>query len=521
MLAFRDISIKNKLRIIILSTSGVVLLLASAAFITDELQSLRHRTISDLFVLADLVGINSSAGLLFDNPDTVEENIAALKANSHIIFAHIFSPNGELFASYIKEGAEQDQHLTSSKLADYYYYLDVPAGSQIEDNYFFHQDHLEVFKKIIYDAEMIGTVYIQSDLRAFHERQYKATRIVLLVLVASFFLAFLLASQLQRLITTPIYSLLATMKMVSEYKNYSLREIKPSHDELGSLIDGFNHMLTQIEIRDQELASANQTITALNKRLEAENLRMSAELDVAQKLQQMVLPEPEELTQVDGLDIAGFMEPADEVGGDYYDVLQHEGHVIFSIGDVTGHGLKSGVVMLMVQTAVRTLLDSGMTDSIQFLNSLNRTIYNNVQRMNSDKNLTLSLFEYQNGALRFTGQHEEVLVVRQGGDIERIDTFDLGFMVGVEPDITDFLAQREISLQPGDGVVLYTDGITEAQNLDKVQYGVERLCEVVSRNWHLSASEIQQAAIANVQQHIGEQKVFDDITLLVLKQKPA
>ncbi|RKZ74905.1 MAG: serine/threonine protein phosphatase, partial [Candidatus Parabeggiatoa sp. nov. 1] len=155
----------------------------------------------------------------------------------------------------------------------------------------------------------------------------------------------------------------------------------------------------------------------------------------------------------------------------------------------------------------------------QFLNVLNRIIYNSVQRMKTDKNLTLSLLDYKNGRLRVTGQHEEVLVVRQGGKIERVDTFNLGFMIGVVPDTKAFVSHLDIQLQPGDGIVLYTDGITEARNLNKKLYGVERLCEVISQNWHRSAQEIQQAVIADVRQFIGKQKVFDDITLLVIKQK--
>jgi predicted ATPase/serine phosphatase RsbU (regulator of sigma subunit) len=287
-----------------------------------------------------------------------------------------------------------------------------------------------------------------------------------------------------------------------------------------------NHLEEKVKQRTRQLAEANEKILALNEQLKEENLRMSAELDVAKQLQQMVLPKEEELKQIDSLELAGFMEPADEVGGDYYDVLQHEGRVKIGIGDVTGHGLESGVLMLMVQTAVRSLLESGLTDAPQFLSTLNRTIYNNVQRMGSDKNLTLSLLDYQpntsapaGGILQVTGQHEDVLLVRKDGQIERIDTFELGFSVGVIANIAKFASQLEIELQPGEGIVLYTDGITEARNPDMALYELDRLCEVVSRHWHLSATEIQQAVIADVRQYIDTQKVYDDITLLVLKQK--
>lgn len=275
----------------------------------------------------------------------------------------------------------------------------------------------------------------------------------------------------------------------------------------------------KVKQRTMQLADANQEITKLNERLKADNLRMSAELDVARQLQLMVLPTQAELEQVEELDIAAFMEPADEVGGDYYDILQTPAGIKIGIGDVTGHGLQSGVLMLMVQMAVRTLLVSEISDPTRFLQILNQAIYDNIQRMNVDKNLTLSLLDYQQGKISLYGQHEEVLVVRQGGQVERIDTFDLGFMIGVVSDIADYTAQQPIELQPGDGIVLYTDGVTEARSPEKQLYGIERLCEVVSRYWYQSALEIQQAVIADVRQYISTQKVLDDITLLVIKQK--
>ncbi|MDM8561411.1 PP2C family protein-serine/threonine phosphatase [Candidatus Parabeggiatoa sp. HSG14] len=234
----------------------------------------------------------------------------------------------------------------------------------------------------------------------------------------------------------------------------------------------------------------------------------------------------EELQQIENLDIAGFMEPANEVGGDYYDVLEHNGHIKIGIGDVTGHGLESGVLMLMVQMAVQTLLSNEVNNPEIFLTVINRAIYRNVQRIETDKNLSLSLLDYQpsseketGGILRVTGQHEEVLVVRKGGKIERVNTMDLGFIVGIIPNIAHTLSHLDIQLQQGDGIVLYTDGITEAINLDKEFYQVERLCDVITRNWHKNAKEIQELIIDDVRQFIGKQKVFDDITLLILKQK--
>lgn len=254
------------------------------------------------------------------------------------------------------------------------------------------------------------------------------------------------------------------------------------------------------------------------EQLKTENMRMSTELNIARQLQQMLLPTEKELKNIEGLDIVGFMAPADEVGGDYYDVLQQNGRILMGIGDVTGHGLESGAVAMMVQSALRTLLAYDNAKPVNFLNALNKMVYHNVARMNIENSLTLALLDYQDGQLCLSGQHEYMIVVRQG-EVELIDTVDLGFMIGLEPDIANFVAETFVKLNQGDVVVLYTDGITEAENLAKEYYGLERLCEVIKQNWQHSVNDIKQAIVEDVRQFIGQQQVFDDITLLVLKQK--
>uniref|UniRef100_A0A7C3KGV1 HAMP domain-containing protein n=1 Tax=Oscillatoriales cyanobacterium SpSt-418 TaxID=2282169 RepID=A0A7C3KGV1_9CYAN len=276
---------------------------------------------------------------------------------------------------------------------------------------------------------------------------------------------------------------------------------------------------TRVENRTAELKAANTEISLLNNKLKAENVRMSAELNVARKLQEMILPKEKELTQIAPLDIAGFMEAAAEVGGDYYDVLRNNQQIKIGIGDVTGHGLESGVLMIMTQTAVRTLQAVNEHDPVKALSALNRVIYQNAKRMNSDKNLTLALIDYQDGVLHLYGQHEEAILVRTNGEVERIDTLELGFPIGLVDDITDFVAQKQIQLSPGDGVVLYTDGITEAENNQRQLYGIDRLITVIQRYWQHSASEIRSAIVEDVRNFIGDSKVYDDITLVVLKQK--
>lgn len=372
-----------------------------------------------------------------------------------------------------------------------------------------------------------GVLAIQLDASEIINNQNQARDTAVISFLITLLIALIVGWWLGQRLTSPIKELVAGAEAIA--KGELDREVKVNtQEEVGVLAATFNRMRQQLKEsfenleakvseRTAQLQHANQEISHLNELLKAENLRMSAELEVSRKLQKMMLPKEEELRQISELDIAGFMEPADEVGGDYYDVVRQNGNIKISIGDVTGHGLESGVLAIMVQTALRTLLTHNETNMVKILNTLNRTIYDNVQRMNSHKNLTFSLLDYGNGILSFSGQHEEIIVVRASGEVERIDTFDLGFPLGLEKNIANFISLAQVPLNLGDVVVLYTDGITEAENIHRQQYGLENLMQVVKANAMRSSTEIRQAVIDHLRRHIGEQKVFDDLTLVVFK----
>lgn len=302
----------------------------------------------------------------------------------------------------------------------------------------------------------------------------------------------------------------ASKKMAMGKMNETI--ILDNKDELGQVVRSFNNIAIA-------LMQANDEIIRLNEQLKSENVRMSAELDVTRKLQYMLLPKEPELQGFNDLDIAGFMESANEVGGDYYDVISGDNSIKIVIGDVTGHGLESGVLMIMAQTAVRTLLANDEKDPVQFLSAVNYAIYHNLHRMNIDKNMSLSILDYHNKNLTITGQHETVIVMRAHGELELIDTIDLGFPIGLEENISAFIGQISVQLNIGDVVVLYTDGITEAENDNKVLYGIERLIDIIKKEYHQTTIAICQAIIDDVRRHIGSHTVYDDITLVVIKQK--
>ncbi|MEZ0016294.1 SpoIIE family protein phosphatase [Sinorhizobium fredii] len=313
-------------------------------------------------------------------------------------------------------------------------------------------------------------------------------------------------------------------------KDYSVRVDIPTRDEVGEAGAAFNRMAEQIsyhtenleqlvEDRTKEIEEANLQISELNEQLRSENLRLGAELAVARRIQMMVLPKARELEEIPAVEIAAYMRPADEVGGDYYDVLRDGERLKIGIGDVTGHGLESGVLMLMVQSVARALQEAGDMDPVQFLNRVNRALYKNIVRTNANKHLSLAFLDYDGSRLMLSGQHEELIVVRSGGCVERIDTLDLGLPIGLEPDISAFVATQEVAFAQGDMIILHTDGVTEAEGPDGELFGIERLCESARRRHGQSAEEVKAGIIEDLMAHIGTQKIHDDITVVVMRHR--
>lgn len=256
-----------------------------------------------------------------------------------------------------------------------------------------------------------------------------------------------------------------------------------------------------------------------NLLLSRENLRMEAELSTARRLQTMLLPQDAELHKISPLDIASFIRPAYEVGGDYYDVVACGDRYVFGVGDVTGHGLESGVLTLMMQTAIHSLLQNSAWELVDVFETLNAVLRTNMRRMNLDMAMTLVLLVYDHGRLYVSGQHEELIVVRATGQIERHDTTFLGIPLGLTDSVAEFVQTLTVDLQPGDGTVLYSDGVTEAENPDGKFYGLDRLCSVLSSHWNCPAQAVKDAVVADLDVFADQRQTLDDLLLLVIKRR--
>jgi diguanylate cyclase (GGDEF)-like protein len=234
---FRNIPIRRKLSLLIVTISTVSLLLASIAFITSDRISIQQTITDNLRTMANIIAANSTAALLFSDPVAAQETLDFLKTQQHIQTAAIFSMNEREFARYIKPGLK----------------LELPSAKLKNENALFWGEYVELYTHITYQGEQIGVVYLRSDIDLIHDRLTRLLGIIALVFAVSLLVSFILSAKLQRIITDPLLRLSAIARQVRTEKNYSVRVIGKGNDELGNLITDFNTMLDEIQIRDNEL----------------------------------------------------------------------------------------------------------------------------------------------------------------------------------------------------------------------------------------------------------------------------
>jgi serine phosphatase RsbU (regulator of sigma subunit) len=267
--------------------------------------------------------------------------------------------------------------------------------------------------------------------------------------------------------------------------------------------------------------SLEEKVKERTKELRAAKDALWGELELAKKIQTVLLPKKPEMT---GYVISAYMMPAREVGGDYYDFIHVAGKDWIVIGDVSGHGVTAGLIMMMTQTAIHAAVTQHPDISpADLLSVINRTILANVSKMNEDKYMTITvLAAHENGRFVFSGLHQDILIYRaQTGKVEQVAT--IGTWIGIFEDIKKKLYDETLTLDPGDIMMLYTDGITEAwdknvvgayKHSEETMFGEERLEHILRQNGRNSPEEIQTAILNEMQNYTTN----DDITIVLIKR---
>lgn len=249
----KDESIRNKIMSAILFTCMVALLLLCTSYFIFEYISYKKTVKNNISTLAAVIASNSSAALAFDSRTDASDILGALKDNPHIVAAALYDKQGRLFVAYPER---------------------VPRKLLVKlraDGYYFSNGALEGFEPVRQQADRLGTLYVRSDLKEIYAQLGSLIFVAGLLFAGSLLVAYFLSIVLQRRITKPILLLENTARMISGQHDYSMRAAKTTRDELGSLTDAFNQMLTQIELQSGTIKEAGAETAKLAAIVEYSN----------------------------------------------------------------------------------------------------------------------------------------------------------------------------------------------------------------------------------------------------------
>lgn len=262
----KNLSIGTKLTLIAVACTVLALIIASSSLLYFDLTSFKHKKTADLTSQAEVISLNCSAGIAFKDSVAVTEVLKSLRAETQIKVAAVYTPDGVLFANYLRPGVSPQSlpsHLTPH----------VPV---------FGPNGLEIVHVIQSEKDSVGYLYIQSSMSDWYSRRNRFVQIILIVMCLCVGISVLLASRLQRIVSSPILSLANTMRSVAREERYDVRVAKRANDEVGQLVDGFNTMLGEIEERERELHLANSELEDRVKSRTTELEREIAERKVAE-----------------------------------------------------------------------------------------------------------------------------------------------------------------------------------------------------------------------------------------------
>jgi len=300
-------------------------------------------------------------------------------------------------------------------------------------------------------------------------------------------------------ISTPIVKLNEAVVTIAK-GNFDKRVDVKSKDEVGKLAQSFNQMAADLQASTKALIYKE---------------RVAKELELAAKIQKELLPTS--TPKVQGLDIAAGLVPAAEIGGDCFDFIYPNEDVLLSyIGDVTGHGVPSGLVVAVANAVVYSFAHE--ENIVDILVKANK-ILKEKTGPNMFLTMLLTKWDIKNQKFSYVVAGHDPVILYKAKEKKVYQLKEGGMALGMVADLSKLLKSEDVELEEGDMVVIYTDGIPEAWANDKENYGLGRLKRAVSEFSSLkSAEDIKNAILKDVKSFMGDYEQKDDITLMVFKR---
>ncbi|MBT4384329.1 serine/threonine-protein phosphatase [Candidatus Peregrinibacteria bacterium] len=275
-------------------------------------------------------------------------------------------------------------------------------------------------------------------------------------------------------------------------------------DEIGIMAHFFNEVTRNLETISSDFRSHS---------------RIKKELNVAQQIQMDLLPEKP--PEIPGLEITAKTRPASEIGGDTFDFFVDDKKALMYIGDSTGHGVPAGIVMVMVDTLIETFIDM-KDDIVDIIISLNKYLKPHLQ---TTMFMTMILLEWipETKTINWVGAGHEYLIHVKTSENKISAIAAGGIAVGMLADNTALVKKQTFQLVENDFIVLYSDGINEAKNVNGEIYTLERLLNLIKSHVspEVSSNDVFEAIANDVSRFMAGHPQEDDMTLMVIKQSEA
>ncbi len=362
------------------------------------------------------------------------------------------------------------------------------------------------------DHDLSWTVAVMRPVQAIDEQAEQARSSTLIAVLGALGLGLAFAFVLSSWLARPISRLARYTQRIAigespeppSSARWDAREVTELVGSVGTMVSRLQAQTDVLREREDE---------------QVELGRLKRELEIAERIQTGILPRGPEAR---GFELAALMSPAEVVGGDYYDLLPTQSGLWVGVGDVSGHGLNAGLVMVMLQSALGALCaHSPAARPSELWSAVNRLLVGNIRaRMGGDDHVTLVLARLDlDGSYVFAGGHEPIIVLPAGASRCELKPTP-GPWVGIRPDLDANLHETTGTLDLGDLMVFYSDGIVEAGVERHSPFGIDRLCAAIVRLRAQDARTICAELVREAREWAaGPQE--DDMTVVVIRRKAA
>lgn len=477
---------------ILTTASAKIILAREKGFLEQEAE---RRILAQCRSLASL----SAAPLLDEFPEFVLTPLIKniLSENPEMAYAYIVDSNGKIRGADDLRDVDNDYQDVPGLIESVITIQESP-GERFRAN----SDVVEVSVPILYqDGSTVGRAYLgmRNDyiLEVIREASKSTVQVLAAILVIGLVVTYFLVSTIVR----PINKLTVGSEEIAR-GNLDYKILVRSRTEVGRLAWQFNQMTSRLKEARDDLV---------------EQERLGKEIEIASQIEERLLPR--ENLSLPGYDVTGYHQSALKVGGDYYDLIPlDEENVGLTVADVSGKGIPGLVVMAMTSTLLRTHGPRYKTPS-RTLVELNRMLCPNMRR-GTFITMFYGILHLPTGRLTFAGAGHNPLVHFSGTSGLQKLRKTTGPPLGLYTDsrFEEMIRDEVLYLEPGDGIVQYTDGVNEATNCEMEEFGIDSLLEIVRDDYKHPSRQLVDSVVDGIREFSRGMAQSDDITLLALKR---